>query len=99
MARDKMNWGGWVDGVQVVVFSKFRAHGIYSIKIMISRENIPNNPITTPWATPWKTGKVQEWCKGHEVAARSTFKYVKQWFEKYGNPFVGPPLQEETPCS
>jgi len=91
MSRDRMNWK-WVDGVQVVVFTRFVTDGLYKVKIMISRTNVPDNPTTTPWATPWKTGKVVQ-CKSHETAANSVYRYVKQWFGQHGNPCVGPPRE------
>lgn len=54
----KMNWD-WVEKIQVIVYSTYRSHGFYTIKVMISEKNIPCNPLTAPNAKPWKLAKLQ----------------------------------------
>lgn len=81
----KMEWD-WVKGVQVVVFTTYVDNNTYDVRIMLSETNIPNNPKTTPWAKPWKI-VAGITCKSHAEAQDRTFKYVKNYIEKHGNPF------------
>lgn len=79
----KSQWD-WVMGVQVVVFTTYLQDNQYKIKITCSAKNIPNNPVTTPWAVPWREFTAK--CKSHNEASTRAFNYTREYINRYGSP-------------